>query len=324
VTRYVGCVCLALLAVVLGACTIGASSSRSGGAQLVVTRDFGGRTVTRAHEDPIRGGETVMRFLLRNARVDTRYAGRFVEAVNGTRSGSQDGRRSDWFYYVNGIEADVGAADRDLEPGDRVWWDYHDWTGAMRVPAVVGSFPEPFLHGSEGKLFPVRIDCGQHAERACDAVAKRLERVGVDASTTAVGAATGKQVLRLVVGEWGEVRGDGAAEQLERGPETSGVFARFAGGGGAQESYTLDLLDPQDRVARTLGPGAGIVAATRFEEQQPTWVIAGTDSAGLAGAVRLLDPRLLRNRFAVATDGKVTIPLPLGDAGTASLVKDGS
>jgi hypothetical protein len=252
-----------------------------------------------------------MRFLMRNAKVDTRYAGRFVEAVNGTRSGSEGGRRSDWFYYVNGIEADVGAADRDLEPGDRVWWDYHDWTAAMRVPAVVGSFPEPFLHGSDGKLFPVRIDCAQHADQTCDDVVKRLERAGVDASTAAVGAATGKQVLRLVVGKWQDIRADGAADQLEGGPQKSGVFARFAAAGGGGGSYSLDLLDAEDRVVRTLGPGAGLVAATRFEEQQPTWIVAGTDGAGLAGAVRLLDRRLLRDRFAVATDGNATIPLPV-------------
>jgi hypothetical protein len=293
----------------LGACSIGASSSRSGGTDLTVTRDFGARPVAHAREDPIRGGETVMRFLMRNADVDTRYAGRFVEAVNGTRSASEGGRRSDWFYYVNGIEAEVGAADRDLEPGDRVWWDYHDWTAAMRVPAVVGSFPEPFLHGSGGKLFPVRIDCGQHAADACDDVAKRLERAGVDASTTAVGAATGKQVLRLVVGEWQDIRSDGAAEQLEEGPGKSGVFARFAQAGGG--SYSVDLLDAEGKVARTLGSGAGLIAATRFEEQQPTWVVAGTDLAGLASAVRLLDVRDLRNRFAVATDGSATTPLPV-------------
>jgi hypothetical protein len=53
------------------------------------------------------------------------------------------------------------------------------------------------------------------------------------------------------------------------------------------------------------------VAATRFEEQQPTWVVTGTDRRGLDAAVRLLTPRLLRDRFAVATlDGQVQ-PLPV-------------
>jgi hypothetical protein len=277
----------------------------------VVTRSFGERTVLRSSENPIRGGETVMRFLMRNGEVDTRYGGRFVEAVNGIRSGEDGGRRSDWFYYVNGIEAEVGAAERDVAPGDRVWWDYHDWSDAMRVPAVVGSFPEPFLHGSEGKLFPVRIDCAQDAEKPCSDAVKQLDRAGVEASTTAIGAATGREVLRLVVGRWQEVRRDAAARQIEQGPAKSGVFARFGVAGTGGKSYALELLDAQNRIVRTLGPGSGLVAATRFEEQQPTWVVAGADGLGVERAVRLLEQRILRERFAVATDGRLPVALPV-------------
>jgi hypothetical protein len=181
----------------------------------------------------------------------------------------------------------------------------------MRVPAVVGSYPEPFLHGSEGKIFPVRLDCAQNAERACTEVSDRLDRAGVGASTTAIGAPAGKDVMRFVVGEWGDVRQDAAAEQIEQGPDKSGVFARFSAAGADPGGYRLDLLDSETRVVRTLGAGAGLVAATRFEEQQPTWVVAGTDRAGLERAVHLLDPKLLRDRFAVATDGGAPSPLPV-------------
>jgi hypothetical protein len=299
---------LALLVLGAASCSVGAGGSAKGGADLVVTRDFGARHIAAAHEEPIPGGETVMRLLMRNAKVKTRYSGRFVNGVNGVESNATRGRRFDWFYYVNGVEADVGAAERKLAGGDRVWWDYHDWSSVMRVPAVVGSFPEPFLHGSEGKRYPVRIDCAQDAESACRDVADRLEAAGVAPSTSAIGAAAGKELLRLVVGPWSEVRRDGAAEQLEEGPEKSGVFARFAAAGSG--AYTLDLLDAQGRVVRALGARAGLVAATRFEEQQPTWIVAGTDEAGLERAVALVDRTLLRDRFALASDGSRPIPLP--------------
>jgi hypothetical protein len=173
----------------------------------------------------------------------------------------------------------------------------------------VGSFPEPFLHGSEGKLFPVRVDCAQGAQKQCNDAVKQLDRAGVAASTTAIGAATGKEVLRLVVGRWQDVREDAAARQIEQGPAKSGVFARFGVGAG-ERSPELDLLDAQNRVARTLGPGSGLVAATRFEEQQPTWVVAGADALGVERAVGLLQQRILHDRFAVATDGRRPIALP--------------
>jgi Domain of unknown function (DUF4430) len=302
---------LGLIAIGAAACSV--AGSQKGAAQLLVTRDFGTQRMVAATEDPIESGETAMRILMRNARVKTRYGGRFVNAVNGISSASGGGRRRDWFYYVNGIEADVGAAEHKVTGGERVWWDYHDWTDVMRVPAVVGSFPEPFIHGSEGKRYPVRIDCGNDDRRACTDVADRLEGAGIAPSTSAIGAPAGKEVLRFVVGRWDEVRADAASEQIEEGPDKSGVFARFGPAGGG--AYELDLLDPHGRVVRSLGPGAGLVAATRFEEQAPTWVVAGTDSAGLDHAISLLQERTLRSRFAVATTTGKPIAVPLGATG---------
>src|SRR5436190_11065866 len=112
----------ALVALFGASCSVG-TRTQGGSAQLVVTRDFGQKQLLSATEDPIEGSETVMRFLMRNARVKTRYGGRFVNAISGVDSKNGGGRRLDWFYYVNGIEAEVGAAERKLAGGDRVWWD---------------------------------------------------------------------------------------------------------------------------------------------------------------------------------------------------------
>jgi hypothetical protein len=302
---------LVALAATSSSCSVG-TSSQDGSARIVVTRDFGKQHVLSATEDPIEGGETVMRMLMRNADVKTRYGGRFVNAIKGTGSGTSGTQRLDWFYYVNGIEADVGAAERKVAGGDRIWWDYHDWAGVMRVPAVVGSFPEPFLHGTEGKRFPVRIDCAQDASKPCAEVSKRLQAANVPPSTSAIGAVAGKDLLRLVVGKWDEVRQDGAALQIEQGPDKSGVFARF--GRAASGSYELDLLDSGGRTVQTLGPGAGLIAATRFQDQQPTWVVTGTDSAGVERAVALLSERTLKERFALASAGTGPIALPVEPA----------
>ncbi len=91
-----------------------------------------------------------MRLLQRNApKVTTRYGGSFVQSIDGI-SGGGSGGTSDWFFYVNGIEADKGATSIKVHQGDRIWWDYRDWGVTDDIPAVVGSFPEPFLHGVDG------------------------------------------------------------------------------------------------------------------------------------------------------------------------------
>jgi hypothetical protein len=305
---------LALLAsATLAGCSVGSDSADKGSATLTVTRDFGANRLVTAREDPVPGGETVLRFLSRKADVETRYGGRFVNAIEDVRSQAGGGGRRDWFYFVNGIEADKGAAERKVHAGDRVWWDYRDWSAAMRVPAVVGSYPEPFLHGSDGKRFPVRLDCAPDATEQCDVVRDRLESDGVETAISAIGTPVGKDTLRVVVGEWADVRVDGAARMVEEGPAESGVFARPVPQGGG---FDVELLDAQGRTVRTLGPGSGLVAATRFEEQQPTWVVAGTDAAGVDRAVALLDRTALRDRFAVAGSGTPeAIALPVGAAG---------
>lgn len=311
--RKVNCfVALAILAVLVSACGVGGDTKGSGAAKLTVTRDFGGRVLLRASVPKVPSNETVMRFLQRRTPTETRYGGRFVEAIDGVGSSRRGGRREDWFYYVNGIWAETGAAERELEPGDHVWWDRHDWTDAMRIPAVVGSFPEPFLHGTGGKRYPVRIDCAGNAGDICRALADRLQQAGIEPSTAALGAGAGKEVLRFLVGEWKEVRRDAAARQIEQGPGESGVFARFRPSG---SGYELELMSRfGDVVRRVGGSGSGgsgsLVAATRFEDQQPSWVVTGTDRLGLERAVRLVGVRSLRDRFAVASGGRDVIALP--------------
>jgi uncharacterized protein DUF4430 len=304
--RPIAIAAVVLIATAATGCSIGPGGGSST-VVLTVTRDFGAVSMLRDYEPDVPGNETAMRLLQSSAKVETRYGGRFVNAINGLRSGSKGGSRRDWFYYVNGIEAEVGAADRDVHSGDHIWWDYHEWGAVMRVPAVVGSFPEPFVHGSEGKRFPVRIDCAKDTDEVCRQLAGRLDRAGITASTTALGAPAGEEVQRFVVGRWEDVRGDGAAHLIEEGPKSSGVFARFAPANGG---YRLELMDSLGRSTSSFVAGAGLVAATRFKDQQPTWVITGTDDAGLARAIGVVDRKSLRDRFAVATTPSGAVALP--------------
>lgn len=255
----------------------------------------------------IRESDDVLRALDRSTEIETRYGGGFVQSIDGLAGGSEDGRRSDWFYYVNGIEAPVGSADYGPGDGDRVWWDHHDWSTAMRSPAVVGDWPEPFLHGFDGERWPTAILCGD-ARGACALVDAGLTEAGVE--TAAAGdPPQGEEAIRVLVGPWDAVRADPVARLLAGGPERSGVFAIFSG---TSPSAGLTLLDERGRVAEALGAGAGLVAALRPEDGPPTWVVTGTDARGVAAAAELLGEPL-RDRFAVATvenGGSLGVPVP--------------
>jgi Domain of unknown function (DUF4430) len=139
---------LVLLAALAAGC--GSAAGAGGQATLWVTRDRG-NVVVRVSQVP--AGESAAQALERVAKVQTRYGGRYVRAVDGV---AEHGRRS-WFYYVNGYLADRSAADYRLRPGDVEWWDYRSWRNPVQDPVVVGAFPEPFLHGYDGKPRPAVV-----------------------------------------------------------------------------------------------------------------------------------------------------------------------
>ena len=303
---------LAVVVVAFAGCGFGEGATR-GDVTLTVTRDFGGEALHEGiDEETATEGDTVMRLLQDRYEVDTRYGGGFVQEIDGIGGGHAAGRRVDWFYYVNGIESPVGAAERRVSAGERVWWDHLNWEAAQRVPAVVGSFPAPFATGLEGKRFPVRLVCAGDAERSCDEVTTRLEQAGVKAVPRAVlEQSPGEEVLRVLVGRWAEVRRDAVARRLERGPAATGVFARPTGTGDA-----IVLLNAHGQPARTLRAGSGLVAATSVEAQAPTWIVTGTDDVGVAAAAAALTEERLEKHFALAVEAGRDVPLPVTGTGT--------
>jgi Domain of unknown function (DUF4430) len=291
-------------------CGLGEGPQRAGGgAQLHVTRDFGRVRIGEAKIDKVREGETVMRFLRSRFKVETRFGGGFVQSIDGL-AGKGAGGHVDWFFFVNGIESGEGAASYDLSPGDRVQWDRRDWSATMRVPAIVGAFPEPFLHGTKGKRPPARVECDDAQRGPCARVKGKLERLGIPVSGTTVGAPGGEKVVRVVVAPWREARLVGAAAALEKGPRASGVFARFA-----PDGSSLALLDDKGDAARTVKPGAGtgIVAATRGPRDELVWLVTGLDSKGVEAATGALERSKLEDAFAVAATGRVVEKLPLAE-----------
>jgi hypothetical protein len=273
---------------------------------VTVTRAFGGTpvaTVTRTH---VPGSETVMRMLQRSFHVTTRYGGGFVESIDGL---SGTGGHLDWFYYVNGLQAPQGAATTSVHRGDHIWWDLHDWTATDSIPAVVGSFPEPFVHGAGGRRLPTVLECASTGAPACTRVSDELAGAGVPVATQLLGAGTGTDIATVLVGPWPALHGTLVAQVIQAGPTASGVYARFGPRG-----RTLQLLDPKAHVARTLGPGAGLIAATSQSGSGPTWIVTGTDAAGVAAAAAALTPSRLHDRFALAVQGGEDLPVPLRGA----------
>jgi hypothetical protein len=286
-------------------CGLGAGRAPSA-VQIVVTREFGAGVLRQIDSPTVKGEETVMSLLKRNDRaVATRYGGGFVQSIDGVAGGQEAGQPVDWFYYVNGVQAGKGAAATKVHPGDHIWWDRHDWSQTEQVPAVVGSFPEPFLNGMDGKRLPVRVECAEVAGKACRTVAARFRELRVPAGIAAIAASGEPQTLHVLVGRWTSVRDAEGARAIDGGPRSSGVYARFSADGS-----TLAVLDAGGRSVRTLAGGTGLIAATRHAEDAPVWVVTGTDAAGVDLAARAFEATVLHDHFAVALTAAGALPAP--------------
>ena len=164
---------LAALAALVLLAGCGGAGEEEGTATLWVTRDRGAEVLLDAKVD---AGQTLMRALNSKVELETRYGGRFVQAIDGL-SGSLEDQR-DWFWFVNGYEGDRSASSYRLRDGDVAWLDYRGWRREGEARVVVGAFPEPFLHGYDGKTRPAAVRFEGSRTRADELARDNRRRVG--------------------------------------------------------------------------------------------------------------------------------------------------
>ena len=162
----------------------------------------------------------------------------------------------------------------------------------MRVPAVVGSFPEPFVLRQRGPQAPGPARLPRRRRRRLrrgrDAAARRGHR-----PTRRAPCSSSPPGARCCGCSSARGRRCGATPpraSSRAGPASSGVFARPT-----QAGDRIDLLDAaRAHRARRSAPGGGLLAATRIEAQQPTWIVTGVDAAGVAASAAALTEQELQ------------------------------
>lgn len=101
----------------------------------IVVSEDNGATVIAKKTVPIVTGESLMDYMHQYFTITTAYGDNFMVSINGIKSqwtGVPVDKRQpvDWFLYVNGNQAQVGAADIYPHAGDVDTWDYHRWDPA--------------------------------------------------------------------------------------------------------------------------------------------------------------------------------------------------
>lgn len=283
--------------------------------RLTVTRDFGTMVLKDARVE-VRNGESAMRALEGVAEVETAYGGGFIEGIDGLRSryrgGLQEGEKVDWFFYVNGQMADVGAGAYTVHEDDWLVFDYHPWDYSMFTAFLAGCYPDPFLRGyggdASGKVVvlhaPARVE--EAEEVAC---CLQQEQVSCVLMPLEEDWMPREEEYAIVVGLWEDLRKNNYLRECMRNASRAGLFALF-------EGDALQILDARGNLARSLPANAGLVQGTgaRLGDGRSALLVAGLDEAGLREAVsslagwRTQDGRPVLAWTTVAGEGCVPVP----------------
>ena len=292
--------------------SVGDDGKPSAKVSLWVTRDYA-HSQLYGREVALTPGVSVMDLLTRHLEVKTGYGGGFVDSINGLSSGyaGADKQTRDWFYYANGILTAVGALDYKPVAGDVIWWDYHDWGGAVFTPSLIGAFPAPFVGGYRGQNPGTVVFTTPGSEQLGEQVAGCLRQHGaknVVVQPYAEEAVTNSTKISVVVGLWADLAGDGFWQGLQQQRKKTGLFIEFA-----QDYFAT--LNTRGEVVQRYNRQVGAVTATGsgMGDATPVWLVTGLDQAGLEQAVHLITVQSaeMHQLFGALVSGDQVLAVPV-------------
>jgi len=300
---------VSLIVSLLAILPCGCQSQTSGeiAVRVIITQDFGNELLL---DEPVilNSGASALDALERVAKVETKYGGGFIEAINGVRSQySQTTVKKDWFFYMNGMSANVGLMDYELSEGDVEHWDFHDWSFHAFIPAIIGDFPQPFVGGYQGKNLPTIVVYDEGFRDAALDLAGELAKMGVqDVRAQAANELSsqdkehsnlmllGTEDLDLI-SELNENRKLGFYIQFEEGR----VVVYDSQGNKARYESECGLIQATQNPWNSKGIGAC---------ENVVWMVSGTSESQVQNAIDILANDHERFRYAYATvivDGEV-------------------
>lgn len=280
--------------------------------ELIVTRDYGNEEILK-ESVVLEKYWTVLDAMDATVEISTDYGGSFISGINGLESNSDgaSGKRMDWFYYINGVCADVGPLDYDLNQGDVVWWDYHEWESMDSTNStVIGSYPEPFVNGYRG----VDVETTIMSSEENSSLAQELKEALVEEGAVIEIAEIDNSIIEdrkgpvIVVGQWNELSEVEYISKLNEAYTRNGSYVYYS-------SQGLEIMNRGNEMVNMFRSEAGSVVShgDGLGDDNPLWIVSGVDNSGLEQALKLLINKSeeIYCTYSVAIEGDEIIRLPV-------------
>jgi len=270
-----------------------------------LTRDYG-QIALDSREVELQSDFSLMEYMQREHQVTTGFGGGFITGINGLESSAGTDGNFDWFFFVNGSVASVGADQLKPAPSDVVWWDYHRWSDAAGPTDVIGCYPQPLVNRN---LFILTSPPYQEVAEECQRALTAQGALQVEIVDLAEGGIQldKSEAPVIVIGAWSELQENTYISKWNQAFARNGSGIHFTADG-------IELLSVDGKVQKTLGEGTGvIVASSTGMRDNPMWLIAGVDDQGVKEAARMLcsQPDDLRWKCGLVVQGGQITALPV-------------
>lgn len=274
--------------------------------KLLLTQDFG-REIIFNKSLPFTENDDLLKLMQENLDIDTNYGGSFISSINGLKMKS-GAKRSDWFFYINGILSHTGLRDYRLTQNDKIMWDYHLWSVGPTNNAIIGLYPAPFTSGYRGSNKSTIIIHDELSQKLAENLAFSLKNMGVKVNTSLINDTAIKEQPTIIIGKWTNLADNETLNNLNKAYQKNGLGVHLTKDG-------LELLDYKGQAARNVTGSAAVIAAwgRSIGDANPLWLIVGTDEVALSKAVNILinSPADIQGLYGVAVLPEGNIPLPL-------------
>lgn len=273
---------LVVLTIFLTACRVGSSPlPQAVTVPVTATKNFG-REIVFQREAVIDRRMTAQEVLA--AVTDIQMDGSYIVEFEGLRGND----RVYWLYYINGMFSKVFASGYLIRPGDVMYWDFHTWTGTYHgSSAIIGNYPEPFIHGYDGSARPTLVVYGNGFHEEASRLLSLLRKLGVAYAglreeTALTGGEKSNSNLIIIAGPQSQL-----VSELNDESKALGMYARFNG-------EKLVVSDYLFAAIREYGAGTGMIQACQNlwnplgtgSCQNVVFLVSGTDETGARSAAQ--------------------------------------
>jgi len=181
----------------------------------------------------------------------------------------------------------VGASQYTLQPYDVERWDYHSWNSNRISTAIIGDYPEPFIHGFQGHIRNTTIVYSKSFQNNAYKLQQSLKQYNISVSVRSFKNLSDDEKMdnNLILID---TYNNSLIKELNTNARNLGLFIEFRG----DKLVAFDKAGKEDHIFNQ----GGVILATKnpwdpkgnWNSENTVWVISGVTKENVIQAAGII------------------------------------